>query len=384
QGQLTPWTEEFDQIYFELGNETWNTIFAPWIFTTTFDHGEARPVNAGPTYGMFHNYVAQIMRQSPYWTPEMEEQFVEVIGGWEISPLFGARAAEHAPTADLVTTGAYQMGWETTGKALGEAPSDFYALLTHSLQFGGPRAKRHLAARDDVEAKTGRRYELGTYEAGPGYHLRGLNNSQITPEEADAQERSMKSVAGGTSTLDAFLMRAVLGYRTQTFFAYEPGRRWTSHALWQHGGHDFPPWMMLSLFNRIGTGDFLDVDAAKVPRHDIPEAGRTPGVEAAPMIGTYATRDGDRVTLFVLSRLLPDYPEEGHNGRTRVTVDLPFETASSVREIEMTGDYTTHNVKEEAVKLIETELPPLTGSRFLVPDLPPGHTRVFVFEGVGG
>ncbi len=62
QGQIQPWTEEFDKIYFEIGNETWNRLFSPWIFTAMTDVATGRRYSAGNVYGLFQEYVISIFR----------------------------------------------------------------------------------------------------------------------------------------------------------------------------------------------------------------------------------------------------------------------------------------------------------------------------------
>ena len=37
QGQTAPWTDRFQQIDFEIGNETWNSLFRPWVFDDMTD-----------------------------------------------------------------------------------------------------------------------------------------------------------------------------------------------------------------------------------------------------------------------------------------------------------------------------------------------------------
>ena len=117
----------------------------------------------------------------------------------------------------------------------------------------------------NLNGKSGRKLQLGTYEAGPGYALDGLNNAHVTEEQGRAQEQVMKSLAAGTATLDSFLARAYQGFTLQNFFAYGRGMLWTSHAKWYHGGQAYPSWKLLALFNNQAAGDMLRTETMSVP-----------------------------------------------------------------------------------------------------------------------
>ncbi|MBY8978153.1 hypothetical protein KHP62_20250 [Rhodobacteraceae bacterium NNCM2] len=383
QGRPAPWVDAFDRIYFEIGNETWNRNFAPWIFRQMTDAATGEEYSRGEVYGMYQEYVSGILRQSPYWTPELAAKFTTMIGGWEHGPRYGAEAAARTPSADMLTTAPYIGGWEAKAALPGEQPVDFARLLTHVLQIALPKAEEHVEKTGELNRNRVQPLVLGTYEAGPGYLLNGLNNARIGPEDAALQERVMKSKAAGTATLDAFLARALLGYRLQTFFIFGDGPRWNSHALPQNGGQAYPSWIMLSAFNREATGDFLDVDTLVVPRADLPGTRRRAEVDDAPLVSLYATRQGDRLALIVVSRQLPGFPDPDSDGHSRVVIDLPVNSAQRLRRLSLSGRYNDHNVKDEAVRLIEEDLGRPTGlPRLEIDDLPPGEALIYVLEGV--
>ncbi|MEM7239298.1 MAG: hypothetical protein AAF501_15950, partial [Pseudomonadota bacterium] len=242
QGRTTPWLDAFDRLYLEIGNETWNFPFKPWIFHRMFDLKTGENHSRGKVYGMYQTYVSEILRTSPYWTPEVEEKIVTVLGGWEARAIYGAQAAEYAPSAELLTTAPYIGGWEAKAKIPEETPGDFFKMLNHVEQVGRPLAHKHIEAVEKINRGRARPVRLGTYEAGPGYvHIKS-KKADISPQQAEMQERVMKSLASGTATLDSFLMRASLGYVLQTFFALDDGTRWSSHAVPHRGGHAYPAW----------------------------------------------------------------------------------------------------------------------------------------------
>lgn len=382
QGQDRPWVDEFDRIYLELGNETWNRIFAPWTFPGMPDGATGEKLSRGAVYGLYQEYVTSILRQSPWWDADLEDKIVIVLGGQEVYPGYGADAARHAPSAEILTTGAYINGWETTDRLPSATPAGFSRLLTHVLQGAIPYANEHRAAVEATPRADGRALLLGTYEAGPGYQLNGLNGVRVGPEDVAEQERVMKSLASGVATLDAFLARAARGYQVQNFYGYGTGEYWRSHALDHNGAHAYPAWQLLELYNRRLTGDFLEVLTHDAPRISLGAENHRKPVTDGPLIGVYATRDQDRLALVVISRRVPGYPEAGDDGVTRVEIALPPITAARLTGISMTGRYDATNITAEEVRPVETVLPVPEGP-LVIPDLAPGSIRVYLFEGLG-
>lgn len=380
QGRRAPWTDAFGKIYFELANETWNDNFGPWVFQNMRDAGTGDRVDRATAYGLFQAYVSGEMRKSPYWN-RIADKWVTVVGGWEGRD-YGDLAARAAPETDIVTIAAYLGGWEARQRAPEETPAGYFSLMTHALQRGLPTARLHRKQAREVSEARGRPVSLGTYEAGPGYVLPGLGGLKVTREQLIAQEKIMKSLAAGTATLDAFLLRARAGFTLQNFFTWGPGPTWRSHAHDHRGGQDYPMWQLLSLYNREATGDFLKVEIERVPHADLAEAPRRVAIKNAPLVVAYATRQDDRVAVFLLSRRIPGMPDGG-DGVTEVTLDLPFTRADRVRRFRTTGHYNQNNLQAENIKIEERVLERTSGlDRFNAGKLAPGSTQLFVFEGV--
>jgi hypothetical protein len=344
----------------------------------------------GAVYGLWHQYVWDILRSSPYWTAaNLDRRVTGVIGGQGATPAFGADAAIASPAAagGVVAINAYLGGWEAGADLPRETPESYLRLLTHVLQVGRPEAQAQVARMESVARSTGGPPpRLGVYEGGPGYVMNGLQGRRVTPAEHAAQERVMKSVAAGTATLDAFLMRASLGFGPQNFFTFGAGQRWTSHTVPVRGSLPHPSWMQLSLFNREATGTMLAVETLAVPRIDLAAYDRSSRtVPQAPLAAVYASRRDDRLAVFVLSRRVPGVFGAQDDGMTRVRVDLPITRATRLREIRLSGDLAAHNLEGEAVLPVETVRPlPADVSRLEVPDLAPGTVRLFVYDGIGG
>lgn len=391
QGQVRPWVEEFDQILLELGNETWNGLFRPWAFGPMTDATNGKSYSAGQVYGLFQEHVIADMRASPYWKPaRLDDKFAFVLGGWGGLP-FGKEAAETSPSSRFLTISAYNGGWDE-----GEGPprldaANLFSVLAHANQTAIPVADGHLKELRELNARRKTRLRLGTYEAGPGYALNGLNNVRMTEAQVREQEQVMKSLAAGTATLDTFLARAYRGFDLQNFFGFTVGETWASHAPWFRGGQAYPAWQTLALFNNVGTGDLLQTETLAVPVADLKAHDRRKAVAAAPLVAVYATRKGGRMTVAVLSRKVPNYPFEGEDGYTPVTVDLPFARAAKLTLHRMSGEPRSNNLlSPHNVTVERIELGSWNGSRLQVGEasgadlrgLPPAATYVYVFEGI--
>lgn len=391
QGRERPWTEAFDRIYFELGNETWNRIFHPWVFSAMADARNSSRYTPGQVYGLFQEHVIATLRSSPYWAAAgLEKKFAFVLGGWNGLP-FGKEAAQMSPSSDYLTVAAYNGGWDE-----GEGPprlddASLFNVLTHVIQSAIPNAELHRREVSELNARRGKPLHLGTYEAGPGYALNGLNNARVTEAQAQEQEQVMKSLAAGTATLDAFLARAYRGFDLQNYFGFRPGAYWASHAPWHRGGQAYPAWQMISLFNNHAAGDMLQTETLDVPVADLKPFERRKGVKDAPLAAAYATRKGNRYAVTVVSRKVPEYPFAGDDGFTPTTIDLPFARAGKLTLYRMAGDPRANNLlSPRNVQVDKIDLGEWNGSRLTMNaasgadarGLPPAATFMYVFEEV--
>lgn len=395
QGQAAPWTDEFPELFFEIGNETWNWLFSPWVFEAMDDAATGRRYDRGQVYGLFQEYVISCLKASPWWTPEVDAKVKFVLGGWRVQK-YGLKAAETSPRSHFVTRAAYNGGWdEGEGPAEGNDPSLFRALIQAG-QSAIPEAVEMRAERDRMNAERPEteRFAIGTYEAGPGYALSGLNGqAKMSKEQVRAQEETMKSLGAGTATLDTFLGRAAEGYAVQNFFTFRHGRtHWVSHADLARGGQAYPCWTTLALFNREAAGgDMLRVAAESVPTVDIAAYRRRKAAAAVPLAACYALRRGGRLCLFVLSRKIDGYPVAGDDGFTPVSVRLPIAGAARLTLHRLAGDPRAHNLDSEVVKVETLDLDPaLARPDFRIDaatgadarGLPPGSTFLYVFDDI--
>jgi hypothetical protein len=392
QGQAKPWVDEFDKMYIELSNETWNGLFAPWAFDPMTDSATGKEYSRGQVYGLYQEFVLASMRGSPYWKPaDLDKKLSFVLGGWEANLAYGRDAAAASPSSEFLTIGAYNGGWDA---AEGPPPlnaASLFDTLAHTNQSAIPVADGYARELLELNAKRTKKLRMGTYEAGPGYALNGLNNAHVTDAEALAQEQVMKSLAAGTATLDSFLVRAYRGFAIQNFFTFDSGPLWKSHARWYHGGQAYPSWKLLSLFNQQATGKMLRTETVSVPSADLQGFSRRLSINGAPLIAVYATQKADRVSVLVLSRKVSGYPKADDDGFNPVTVALPFGGAKSVTLYRMTAPAHVNNLLADSVKIEKIDIPPTIVDKQLrlnaetgadARGLPPASTYLYVFDGV--
>lgn len=392
QGQAKPWVEEFDQIYFELSNETWNGLFAPWTFGTMTDVASKKIYSPGQVYGLFQEYVRSVLRSSPYWRPAaLDRKFVFMLGGWAANAGYSRDAASVSRSSDYLTIAAYNGGSDEAEGPPRLDAAGLFNTLAQVNQSAIPVATLYAKQLRDMQAGGARKLRLGTYEAGPGYVMNGLNNARVTEEQERAQEQAMKSLAAGTATLDSFLARAYRGFSIQNFFMFDSGTLWKSHAKWHHGGQAYPSWKLLTLFNKEAAGDMLRIETLSVPSVDLKAFSRRQAIKDAPLVAVYATRNAARYSLFVISRKVPDYPIGGDDGYAPVTVELPFSMAKSVTLYRMTGAPQANNLLRDNVRIERLDVPlSKLGQRFSLNaetgaderGLPPASTFLYVFDGI--
>jgi hypothetical protein len=393
QGRGAPWTDAFGKIYIELGNETWNRLFEPWTFPRMIDASTGQSMHPGKVYGMFQERVIGVLRSSPWWAAAGLDDKVEFVIGGRNGGRFGMFAAEASPSSRHMTVAAYNGGWDAKAGPPDGSPASFFRVMTTVEQAMIPKARQHAEEARALSKTLGHPVAAGTYEAGPGYALNGMMGLKVSPEQGEAQEHVMKSQAAGVAALDAFLAQAQAGYWLQNFFTFDEGRRFTSHAMWFRGGQAYPSWKLIALLNREGLGDLLEVGVNAAPTADLKKAVLRQAVDDAPLISVYATRDGDRLNVFVLSRETPFYPDKDDDGCTPVTVDLPISGAARLTVHRMAGPPDAHNVTSDAVKIEVEALPVPVDPAHLVMGadtgapacgLPPSSAFLYVFEGVSG
>jgi hypothetical protein len=398
-GHTEPWTDAFDDLLFEISNETWNGLFSPWTFMgySMTDSETGMSYGSGTLYGLWQEYVISILRSSEYWTDEVNDKFEFVLGGWSAqrsSSGYGQSAAAISSNSQHMTLADYNGGWDE-GEPPAEANDETrFKTLAFGVQAAEPRAQDLAEALAEQQESGEADYILGTYEAGPGYNLNGLNGVSMDSEQVEAESQVMKSLIGGTATLDAFLMRATYGFDLQNFFTFSRNRNyWVSHARWYNGGQAYPCWSALSLYNLYAVGDHLLVNCERSPTYDLEETDSRSALDDAPMTAVYATREDDRFGIFCISRKMDEYPYAGDDGYTPMTVNLPFllTTNSTITLHKLTGDTRSHNLDSNNVFIVSETISTNKFSQNFVLNqetgadergLPPASVYLYVFDHV--
>ena len=389
-GQQKPWTDEFGKFIFEISNETWNPLFRPWIFSwmSMTDASTGRAYRHGELAGLMTGYILEQMKKSPYWSA-LEPKMEVAIGGWLIELKddgYGQAACKVCPDIKHDLVANYNGGWDEGAAVLKADDAGYRLALTVTPHYIQDKNSQLAGTRDRLAA-AGTKFQIGTYEAGPGYAA----PNTISHEQEETESQVQKSLAAGTATLDCFLDGAQQGFKLQNYFTFSRGRHyWSSHADARRGGQAYPSWKALTLYNNHAQGDFLVVQPVSAPADKLEKTKTRNEVEAAPLTGVYATRDGDRYSVFVLSRKLDNYPYPGDDGYTPVTLNLPFKSAKKITLYKMAGDPRAANLDAENVKIEKQEIPAKEFSPTFTLNaargadargLPPAATYLYVFEG---
>ncbi len=367
RGIATPWTDEFENIYVEFANETWhNGAVSDQWFGWARDgwvHGGAKQ------FGIVANHVlGYLQTNSPYYVAAHNAGKLKFVMGSNYSD-YAEVAIPGAPLADAIGHTTY-VGprWE-----VGESPATVFddhgvqATLLCYLTDTEPYLSNYRVLRERLH-KSGRSYELLGYEGGPS----GYSIYSMVADQEEIVEKYGKSQAMAVAALDAWLDSCQKGFADQGYLSFGQGNGWTSHTPMCDGYRPHVPWLALTLRNRVAKGDMIAADVTEAP------SLAWDGVEY-PLVGSYAFRDGDTLTVFLLSRKL-DGVHEGHDfgsGHTSVTLVLPADPVGSATLTKLAGNpresnrFAVSDTDETTLHIAATE-ETVTLSRETVVDLPPG------------
>ncbi|MEM8874656.1 MAG: hypothetical protein AAGD32_10395 [Planctomycetota bacterium] len=332
-GRTEPWTNAFDTIYLEMGNETWNSLFRPWTF-----------IGNGKKYGQFSQHMFETARRSPAYPGNGKITFT--LGGFFIQANeygYGAAAVKAAPAADVVGITAYAGGWESKVKLGGDTvnPDGYREALEFPVRSLLPIFEKHAQTHADLAGR-GVEYELAIYEGGPGYALPSAEKP-FNP----IQEAYGKSVAAATMNLDAFCAAAAYGVGPSAFFQLRTGPNWSTHRQADDGTLiPHVSWLAMEMVNNHAITD--DAVMLAVVPESLPtvhtksfngfefHGNKIDRRENVPLVSAYGWRDGDQFAVLVLSRRI--------DMATPVEISLPGTADTAiVHQIEADPSSTNNN-----------------------------------------
>jgi hypothetical protein len=339
-GRQAPWTQAFDTIYIEPGNETWNGMFGMQGFP-------GRPKD----YGSYAELIFQTMKASPHF---QAQKFRFILNGWVAGTSrqwgYGPLALSTCPSANASDIAYYTGGWDAVGliKADDEQ-SGWFNILTYSYRMLRPRSLEYAEVMKAMSAERGRPVQPMVYEAGPGYTLPGPGKFNRKEQEEG------KSMAQAVNALDIFMTNLAAGYTEQSFFIFRNGHYWSSHnRKWQ----EHIAWKALKMRNHLCEGDLLAATAKEMVLTDLPEAQaetlnqsnsadrrvrKFPAVKDVPLVACYPFKQGNRYAIMLYSRRL-DAP-------TPLTLELPYEPAEVEIHMLAADKPGAHNIDDELVKV---------------------------------
>lgn len=375
RGHGRPWTAEFSTIAIQFGNETWhNGIMEDWLGFSW----RGNVFQGGRAYGLAMQYLCDEIRKSPYWASEKLDGKLKFIldGGYiENAPNpdgtlkpngYGGQAMQASTTPQWLSQANY-VGpkWETGDKA-SETWSDSGVQENLLSWVTGRKGAEEMSATWKLLTGKQRSYELTAYEGGPsGFALPG----QGSPEAVETNERYGKSLAIAVAAMDCWMGSYQLGWTEQCYFAYGMGMRWNSHTVVHGGVRPAPGWQAMTIRNRYARGALMQTDVTSTPVI-------TRGKDSYPLVGAYAMRDGDRWSLFLLSRSL--------NDRIPTTVKLPFQTATRISLHQLVGDPRATNRTKLEVEIEDSDVPAAAFTKGVLTvdgGLPPGSFQLYIIEG---
>lgn len=324
-GHPEPYTQSFETIYLEMGNEIWSTLFRPWTWNN-------RPQIAAK--------YARLMWEAAADSPYFDEQIFKFVGpGWANNIANRGEKSYGSRFSSINTMNAYQEAAHYNGGfdgvQLAEAGGRREQLINrlfYSPRIIEPMIDTHVSAmasiREDLRG--------ASYEGGPGYELPGPG--KVYTEE---QEAVGKSLASAITTMDAYMYMQKNRFGPLCYFLFGNGTyNWQSHRKdWQPHAVT----IALSMRNRYCTGDLMEVETLQVPTVNIPQATIAksghggskkekilPAVSNCPTVLCYAFKDGKEHSILLISR----EPETARE----VSVKLPDSA---------TGEWVVHQLSHD-------------------------------------
>lgn len=338
-GRTAPWTEAFDHIRWEFGNESWNTLAEFWNPPTTMpDEVTGEPVGRGTIYALMCRRAVEAMQASPYWSDKISF----VLGGWARSN-YSFQIAEGFGLPVEIGIANYNGGWDEGNTLVTENLSS-YQTTVGVVPASTAGAIDHLVDGLKALAETpgfpltyGEDLRPTCYEAGPGFQLNGLNGASVTEAEAIVQEVVMKSRAAATGTLETMMYQALQGFAVFNFFTLTEGDRWGARASAAQGGGVYPPYALCKVvMEQMGPSSVFKATGLRPDTVELAERDGSPIFPPSGFIYGLRSHANPRRLMLVI-------------GNRSLQQSLPLSVFSTVRSCDALtawgnlGDYREHN-----------------------------------------
>jgi alpha-L-arabinofuranosidase len=353
-GRAEPWTEAFDQIHIEMGNEAWNWAGAyayggwngPEYWTTLFTHAK--------------DTLAELSIDA--------EKFNFHIGAQNYNTWLGQSLVDyHGAAADSYAIAPYVIHeMDTSFDTLSD--EDLFSFVYGwgwYLNTSGP-----MQSNADMIAASGHDLDISVYEV--NHHITGGDAGN------DVRNRVTASIGGSLNIINHMLLM-LKGYsvRVQNFFSlfqqeYNGVKLWGSVLSNKQGEERYrPTFLSLIMANQVLNGDMTEtihggVNSSWTASFNYDGDDVTTDV---PYIQTYATRNGAERGLILLNLHRTD--------ALPVQLNIPAASASPATMWEMSADSITANNEldhDEEVTIQETSINNFQSGRQL--NLPPHSMTV--------
>jgi hypothetical protein len=355
-----PWTESFDVIYLEIGNEWWNTLFRPFHIWT--------PEN----YGELCNTLIRKIKLHPHFD---ENRIKIIVGGWAANARsWNAKLDKTVDGHDFISLAPYLLHRLDKYDTL----EDKYSTLFADIEGYGVRAGKSVLKE---MKKNGKNTPFAIYELNT--HLTGGEAPPFVASEI------CSSLAAGVAVLDmSMVLMRDMKADPITYFTLlkraDNDKEGPRTGLWGNLVRDpdgnfrsRPVWEGLKLANNhLIQGDMVDVQVMNSPTWSQKKNGSVPEIRKVPAIHAYAFRSVSKetkkrnVNVLVINRSL--YEE------LPLTMTLPFSPKSKVNTFILESDhFTDNNENSSLIQLKESSIEwnpesPLT--------IPPVSAIVYQFQ----
>lgn len=372
QGQTAPWTNVFDRLHLEWGNELWGTG-APG------DPFAGASVNGGVRLGRLADRAFAIAKSSP-WYAANAARFDFIIGG---QAGYSGRQQEIEASADDHDSTALAPYFGTLNSFASEAEMYgplFAGPFFQSLHPGG----RMLQSRAFLQ-NGGNGTEMAIYEI--NYHT-----TDIIPGLSQTLRNQFVAGASGAIALPLTMLvyMTELGARTQcAFLALGYSHRFDGSGGWPPQQHQFvqvwgmlrdlyhydvrrPTWLGLELANQAIFGDAIaTTQAGDNPTWTQPPLNGIGAPTTVPYVQSFAFRDGNQYGLVLFNLSLTE-----HHGVRLHVPGVPLPTATMHR-LEPANLATCNDTVELVHPVVETITNFHDGYELL---LPPHSVRALIWH----